>query len=237
MKLGLARILFVDDEPLLREIFGEWLASEEHWKVSTAADGEDALEMLKADFFDLLITDVRMPRLSGPALVRRLSELEKSLPSIIFVSGFGDLDEREMYALGVEAFLSKPVRREELVMAVERALAQRSALWQTPMHPGPKQSIVIEADDVCGKAKKGCLVLGRGGFCAPHAQPVSLGKVAFECRVSARQSTIKGEGYVRWRSKAEGMVGIELAYLDEGCRAGLIHEISTINPRSFIPGI
>jgi FixJ family two-component response regulator len=41
--------------------------------------------MLKADFFDLLITDVRMPRLSGPALVRRLSAMEKTLPSIIFV--------------------------------------------------------------------------------------------------------------------------------------------------------
>jgi hypothetical protein len=55
--------------------------------------------------------------------------------------------------------------------------------------------------------------------------------------VSTRQSTIKGEGYVRWRSKAEGTIGIELAYLDEDCRADVIEEISTLNPRSFIPGL
>jgi CheY-like chemotaxis protein len=230
-----ARILYVDDEPMLLEIFSRWLMGTDRYDVATATDGQQALEMLVSEPFDLLITDVRMPRMDGVSLVRRLADLEKPLPSIIFVTGFGDVDEREMHSLGVEAFLSKPVKRPDLLRAVERAIAHRDLLWQLPMEESPRQSIVIEVEDFSANAREGCIALGRGGFSAPYGQQVSLGKVSFRCHLRARDFTISGEGYVRWRSRDEMTIGIEFAYLDDDCRAATVEQIRAVNPRQFIP--
>ena len=49
------------------------------------------------------------------------------------------------------------------------------------------------------------------------------------------QRELAGEGYVRWRSRADSRVGIEFAFLDAGCRAWVLEEIAAAAPRSFIP--
>jgi CheY-like chemotaxis protein len=229
------RILLVDDEPLLVEIFSLWLERQADYKVSTAKDGQEALELLKTQNFDLLVTDVRMPRVDGVSLVRHLAQIERPLPSIIFVSGFGDVDEREMYALGVGAFLSKPVLRDDFLDTVKTALARRAELWHQPMDPGPNQSIGIQAIDFREVPEQDYVALGRGGFCAPYPFSVYLGKVSFSCYFSATDLTILGEGYVRWKSLAEGKVGIEFAYLEESCRAKIVEMILQANHLAFIP--
>jgi len=231
-----AKILFVDDEPILLEICSQWLSGVgTRHVVSTAADGQEALEMMAENAYDLLITDVNMPRMNGVTLVRQIAQLGKTLPSIIFVSGFGDVDEREMYGMGVETFLAKPVIREVLTGAVERALALRSSLWRTRPEGAPRQSVVIQANDLCDNTLTGGVALGRGGFSAHCASLLGLGRVSFECHLSERDWRISGEGYVRWRSRAEGMVGIEFSYLDESCRAAMIEEIDRRHPQAFIP--
>jgi CheY-like chemotaxis protein len=235
MRLDTARILFVDDEPSLLEIFGHWLAGEKPYSVSTAIDGQEALDMMAENTYDLLITDVNMPRMNGVALMRGIAEMGKALPGIIFVSGFGNVDEREMYGLGVEAFLAKPVERKQLIDMAKRALMERSQLWDVTMAAPPRHSLSIEALDFSNSALKGGIALGRGGFSAPYTSPVSPGKVSFDCHLSVRNLRITGQGYVRWRSKAEGTIGIEFAYLEENCRAATVAEIQKANPRAFIP--
>ncbi len=235
MRLSEARILFVDDEPSLLEIFSHWLIGEgNQHSISTAADGQEALEKMVENNYDLLITDVNMPRMDGLTLVQRLAQLGKTPPAIIFVSGFGNVDERQMYGLGVEAFLTKPVVRDTLIQAAERALAPRSSLWQEHLETPPRQSVLIEAADFSENARDG-VAIGRGGFSAPYTQPVGLGRVSFDCHLSSNGSRITGEGFVRWRSKAEGTIGIEFAYLEESCRAAADAEIQSKNPQSFIP--
>jgi CheY-like chemotaxis protein len=230
-----ANILLVDDEPMLLEIFAHWLTSEGPYHVVIAFDGQAAFEMLQQEDFDLLITDMRMPRMNGVELVRCLATLNKRLPNIVFVSGFGHVDEREMYGLGVEKFLAKPVSREELVTSVEQALAQRAVLWKTRLESNPTQSIVVHATALGNEAASNRLVLGRGGFSARHPDPISLGKVAFTCHLAEPGRTITGEGWVRWRAKAEGRIGIELAYLEADSREHMIGEIESANPRAYIP--
>jgi len=233
MKLSEATILVVDDEPALRDIFSKWLRGAGCARVLTAADGGAALDVLKDEPIDLLITDVRMPVMDGVTLVRSLAKLEKSVPSIVFVSGFGDVDRKEMYGLGVEAFFSKPFDRGELLGVLERALAGRSSLWLAPMTIAPRQSVVVEAEGIGEGAES--IRVGRGGFSAHYDGLLSLSKVSFLCRFPGQQPDMMGQGYVRWSSREAGTVGIEFSFLDPDCRSWLVDEIAMDNPRSFIP--
>ena len=235
MKLSEATVLVVDDEPALREIFAKWLVAVGCGKVHTAADGLAALAVLEAEPIDLLITDLRMPVMDGVTLVRRLMETGASLPSIVFISGFGDVDRKEMYALGVEAFIAKPFDREELLGVLERALAERASLWLTPMPVVPRQTMQCEACCFGGVKDKRCLRLGRGGFSAHYAGPLSVGRVAFRCLLASEEVELAGEGYVRWRSKTAETAGIEFVFLEPSCRAWLLEAIAAADPRSFIP--
>jgi CheY-like chemotaxis protein len=235
MKLDEAAILIVDDEPQLLEIFGSWLATAGCRKLHTAADGRGALAVLETTSIDLLVTDIRMPIMDGITLVRRLGETGESIPSVIFVSGFGEIDHREMYALGVEAFLSKPLLQNDFLRIVERTLAERPSLWLTPMDIAPRQSMLIQVDRMGEAAGTHSFRLGRGGFSTPYPGSANLGKVAFRCRFPAEQREMAGQGYVRWFSKTDQTVGIEFAFLDATCRSWLLEMIASTNPRSFIP--
>jgi CheY-like chemotaxis protein len=235
MDLSHASMLIVDDEPMLREIFEQWFTKAGCRSVSTAEDGEEALVALQANHFDLLISDVRMPKMDGIALVRQLAECGGTIPSIIFVSGFGDVDEREMYGLGVEAFLAKPLRREELLLVINKALADRSALWREPMVIAPRQSITIEGGGFSQSPEDDLILLGQGGFSAHYTGSVSPGKVTFKCVSSSEQEQILGQGYVRWCSKSEQRIGIEFAYLEAPSRSMIVERIATDKPSSFIP--
>jgi CheY-like chemotaxis protein len=235
MDLSQASMLIVDDEPMLREIFEQWFTKAGCRSVSTAEDGEEALVALQASHFDLLISDVRMPKVDGIALVRRLAERGGTIPSIIFVSGFGDVDEREMYGLGVEAFLAKPLRREELLFIINKALAERAALWREPMVIAPRQSITIQNKGFSQSPENDLVQLGQGGFSAHYTGPVSPGKVTFQCLSSSGQEQIMGQGYVRWCSKSEQRIGIEFAFLEAPSRSVIVDRIASDKPSSFIP--
>ena len=237
MKLCDAKILYVDDEPLLLEIFCQWLTAGSPHQISTAADGQEALEMLGDGIYDLVITDVNMPRMNGITLVRSMARLEKRLPSIVFVSGFGNVDEREMYGLGVQAFLSKPTVRETMVETVEHALADRCELWRRPLEMPVRQTLQLEASDFSESALTSGISLGSGGFSVHYARPVAPGKVSFHCHLSDTSTRFTGQGYVRWISKAEETIGIELAYLEESCRTTVLNEMSRKNPQAFIPSL
>ncbi len=240
MQLSEAKVLIVDDECALREIFGKWLVAVGCGEAVTAVDGADALEKLQESKFDLLISDVRMPRMDGITLVRRLAELGQSIPSIIFVSGFGDLDEREMYGQGVEAFLAKPLRMEELIVAIQRALADRSSLWLAPMEVAPRQRLQVQVNGCTASEmdREKDLWLGRGGFSVNYAHPLSLGKVAFECLcgdAGSEQEVLSGQGVVRWRSKADQRVGIEFVYVEGPSRTWVLEKLAEDRPRCFLP--
>ncbi len=247
MRLHEAQILIVDDESALREIFTQWVEMAGCAMVREASNGEAALAAIQAQPVDILITDVRMPVMDGVTLVRRLYELGIDIPSIIFVSGFADVDVSQMYHLGVEAFLSKPFKREDLIGSIEKSLADRSTLWLVPMDPPPRQSMSVEVVNLAssraaGEPAVGSLLIGRGGFSVHVAAPLALGKVAFTCRFAVDSldapngRVLTGHGNVRWFSRTEQTVGIEFAYLEPGCRAWVLDEIRTADPHSFIPG-
>jgi CheY-like chemotaxis protein len=119
MKVNEATVLFVEDEPFLRESMCAWLARRAG-RVLGAEHGAQALEILAANKIDLLVSDVRMPVMDGIALVKNLPNEPR--PRVILVTGLGDLSPREACEMGVDAIVEKPINREELLRAMEHSL-------------------------------------------------------------------------------------------------------------------
>lgn len=119
MSLKNKHILVVDDEPLLVRLNKRQLENS-GFTVSVSTESRDALEQLtKApDSFDLLLTDLTMPGLSGTELIKEVRLHSPELP-VIVLTGLSDKEtERELFDLGVTAVIIKPVLDDELVKAV-----------------------------------------------------------------------------------------------------------------------
>src|SRR5258705_3380230 len=116
-----ARILVVDDERVIREILAEFLALE-GFSVHTVEDGEKALTGLRLHPYDLLITDLKMPRLSGLQLLERI-EQERLGVLTVLMTGFGTVETAiEAMKKGAYDYLLKPFKVEEVIHVVQRAL-------------------------------------------------------------------------------------------------------------------
>jgi response regulator RpfG family c-di-GMP phosphodiesterase len=116
-----ARILVVDDERVIREILAEFL-SLEGFSVHTVEDGEKALTELRLRPYDLLITDLKMPRLSGLQLLEKI-EAERLGVLTVLMTGFGTVETAiEAMKKGAYDYLLKPFKVEEVIHVVERAL-------------------------------------------------------------------------------------------------------------------
>ncbi len=111
------RTLIVDDDEDLRELLGLAL-SEEGFSVETACDGLDALERLRARRCDVLLVDLRMPRMNGLELMDALKR-EPSLAGIPVVVITGDtVQGQEALAAGASALLRKPFDVSDAVAAI-----------------------------------------------------------------------------------------------------------------------
>ncbi len=118
------RVLIVDDDTSLREFLEIFLAKE-GYRVDSAASGQDALEKLKANNFNLVITDVRMPGMDGVELLRAVKAMDPGLP-VILITAFASLDAAvEAMKEGAWDYLTKPFRIEELRNVVENAISSR----------------------------------------------------------------------------------------------------------------
>ena len=124
----MARILVADDEPGLRAFAAEALQDDGH-VVAQAADGADAARQLARESFDLLITDLKMPRLDGMALLRQL-RVEQPELEVIMLTAFGTVDSAvEAMKLGAFDYLQKPLGSPgELRLLATRALEHRALM-------------------------------------------------------------------------------------------------------------
>lgn len=119
------RLLVVDDEPnLLRAVAA--VLRDEGFEVATARNGREALISVAQGAPDLIVSDVRMPRMDGYELARRLrSAANFALIPIIFLTAKDETEDRvEGFRAGVDVYLTKPFEPDELV-AVIRGILQR----------------------------------------------------------------------------------------------------------------
>jgi len=112
-------ILVVDDEEIMRDFLVEVL---EDYKVTAVADGSEAIEHLEHQAYDLVITDLKMPKVSGEEVVRRAIEIDPSY-KVIVISGYSTLfTVSQSIENGACAFLSKPFSIDQLRSEVTKSL-------------------------------------------------------------------------------------------------------------------
>ena len=113
-------ILFVDDDAIMRELFSTVLLGEpERWGVTTAESGEAALPFLDTDFFDVVVSDMRMPGMDGVALIREVKRRSPRTARII-LSGVVDQKEIAESLRDTHQFMPKPFRPKTLKATLTR---------------------------------------------------------------------------------------------------------------------
>lgn len=118
-------ILVVDDEEIIREFLYEVLSEE--YDITLAADGDEAIEKLGNCCYDLIITDLKMPRVSGEEVVKFAKSRNPNCP-VIVISGYSTLfAASESVNHGACAFLSKPFSIIELTKTVSDNLEGHAA--------------------------------------------------------------------------------------------------------------
>jgi two-component system NtrC family response regulator len=113
-------ILLADDDDNLRRVL-EFQLSEAGYKILTAADGAEAFEIFINNNFDCVITDLRMPKLSGLELLEKIKNFNTETP-VIVITAFGEV-ETAVSAMKAGAFdyINKPFNRDEILLTLERA--------------------------------------------------------------------------------------------------------------------
>jgi PAS domain S-box-containing protein len=110
------RVLVADDSDTSRMVARALLAAE-HAEVVTVGDGDEAVDAVSRDAFDLVLLDVRMPRMSGPEAARAIRALPGGAgrtPLLALTAATGEQDREECLAAGMGGVLVKPVRRTQL---------------------------------------------------------------------------------------------------------------------------
>ncbi len=137
-------ILVVDDESMIIELLVRLLA-DKGYEVSTATDGREALDYLRGHACDLVISDVRMPRLDGLQLLRAIKDMNPRLP-VIMISGY-DEAATVVSALkaGAENFLAKPLDLNILHQVVNKTLSLSSIRPKSCPLPAVRQTTSMRA--------------------------------------------------------------------------------------------
>ena len=117
----MARILIVDDQEIMRDPLVATLAAEKH-EVAGVGDGAVALSRLEAERFDLMITDLRMPRMDGIVLLEEARKLRPDMPVVLMTAHASVPTAVDAMKKGAYDYIQKPFDAEEIRLLVERTL-------------------------------------------------------------------------------------------------------------------
>lgn len=143
----MAKILIIDDEKSIRYTLKEILEYEKY-AISEAEDGEQALEILKKEDFDVALCDVKMPKMNGIELLEKTMEMGKDI-QFIMISAHGDIDTAvEATKKGAFDFIQKPPDLNRLLLAVRNALDKSTLVAETKV----LRKKVYKVSDIVGES-------------------------------------------------------------------------------------
>ena len=123
---GTERILYVDDEPALVKI-GKRMLESLGYKVTGRTSSIEALQLFKAksDCFDLIITDMTMPNMTGEQLARELMRINPEIPVILCTGYSTQINQHKATAMGIRALVSKPVLKKDFAEAIRKVFDKK----------------------------------------------------------------------------------------------------------------
>ena len=154
----MSRILLIDDDPSVRDSMERTLRGA-GYAVQSAANGDEGFELARGGAFDVILSDMRMPGISGLDILRKLRDIRVDAAFII-MTGFGTVDTAvEAMKLGAVDFVQKPFFRDELLMRVRsaterRQLARQVDLLQRQAEPAGSLSALIGSSPPMQRAKE-----------------------------------------------------------------------------------
>lgn len=126
----MAEILIIDDEKAIRKTLSEIL-SFEGYKIDEAADGEEGLKKFREKNYDLVLCDIKMPKLDGIEFLQKAGESSPDIP-IVMISGHGNIETAvEAVKKGAYDFISKPPDLNRLLITIRNAMERNSLVTET----------------------------------------------------------------------------------------------------------
>jgi DNA-binding NtrC family response regulator len=134
-----ARVLIIEDDEEMRSLLKDFFV-EEGFETDSVSNGYDALGMLVKKPFDLVITDIRMPGLTGLDILPRIKKLQPGI-SIIIITAFGSEEvRRRAYERGATLYLEKPIQFQKLRELIHQmVLSNRAPLSPTEREEGERR--------------------------------------------------------------------------------------------------
>lgn len=125
--MSTTRIMVVDDELIIRESLAGWLERDGH-DVATASGGEQALEMLAAARFDIMLVDIKMEGMSGLELLKAIKERDLDT-AVVMITAYGSISTAiDAMRHGAVEYLLKPFDPEEIGVLIEKIIAQQAQI-------------------------------------------------------------------------------------------------------------
>ena len=167
------KILIAEDDRELRLLFSRVL-QKNGFEVHCAADGKEAHEAIKSEFFDLIISDIMMPEMNGYELISACREVGINTP-ILVITAKGDLkDMRAGYSLGADDYMVKPINVNEMVLKVQAMLRRASMMNEHRLTVG---GAVLELDTLTVISGADAQTLPQKEFLLLYKMASYLGKI------------------------------------------------------------
>ncbi|MDI6753982.1 MAG: sigma-54 dependent transcriptional regulator [Thermodesulfobacteriota bacterium] len=167
----MAKILVVDDEVSMREFLTIFLTKEGH-EVISAADGEEALSLFQAEPCDLLLSDIKMPRMDGLELLRKVKEYRPNM-AVVMITAYGSPEDAiTAMKAGAYDYLTKPFKVREIKSVIRNALSRPvgKAVEEAPagiffnlVSHSPKMLKIFNLIKQVGATKTNVLISGESG--------------------------------------------------------------------------
>ncbi len=120
-----AKILVVDDEKEIRDFLSKALTIIGGYKVDVAIDGEEALKKIENDKFDLILTDLKMPKIDGLQLIKEVSQKRPEI-LMVLMTGHGTIDSAiEAMKEGASDYITKPLNIDEMILRLKKVLEEK----------------------------------------------------------------------------------------------------------------
>ena len=119
------KLLIVDDELDMLELLEMIILDKTPYQVSTTNNPLEALQMLKENGVDLLITDLRMPAMGGIELIREIKKSHPDIPIIVITAYGSSQSAEEAVEAGAYDYITKPFRKEQILISINRAMEWR----------------------------------------------------------------------------------------------------------------
>ena len=120
----MVRIMIIEDDEEMRSLLKDFF-EEEGFETDSVSNGVDALQMFSKDHFDLVITDIRMPGLTGLDILPRIRRLKPETPVIVMTAYGSDDVRRRAFEKGATTYLEKPIQLSKLRSVIREMVSRK----------------------------------------------------------------------------------------------------------------